>query len=669
MDKLWQELRRRHVVRAGVVYARVAWLLAQVADLVSDNFDAPKWVIQSFLYLLVAGFPVALIIAWAFELTPQGLRRELPDSTDSETKDQAVAASSTLLTYAVWAAAAVGLAAIIVLGARFAEQQRRAPGEAVMQRVVVAVFDNGTGDTSQDLIGRLTADQISQGLQRTGIVDVVPPNTALHISRSIAAQGDTESDPVTRLAQETGATYAIAGTYYREGDAIQFHAQIIDTRDTDTTRLHVALEPVSAPYDRPGMAIETLRQRVMGAIASIIDPRIEQPAELMGHLPSYAAYRAFIQGLEIFWRSDFARSRQHFQRAIELDPDYHLPRILLILSHDNVGEWAESEPLVSELERRRGELSPYESYRLDQLIATAEGDLQGAYQAALGASSISPEFGPVFDGAVFAIALNRPKEGIEALLTIDTRRVLIGWTRYWEYLTVARHMLGDHDEELEDALLGRAQYPDSIGVIFAEIRARAARGDINGVEKLIDGGVRLGTRDGWTPGGLLRATGDELIAHGHADAGGKALARSIIWYQNLPSPEKETRRYSLALSLLSAGRLDEAITLLEIVDPVDADQFFVLGALGVARALKGDRAGAERISAHLEGMTPPYSFGGVSVWQAQIAASLGNRDQAMVFLRRAFSEGTWLDDWVHTRPAFRPLLDYPPLQALLQPSG
>ena len=88
-------------MRAGVVYALVAWLLAQVADLVSDNFDAPKWVIQSFLYLLVAGFPVALIIAWAFELTPQGLRRELPDSTDSETKDQAVAASSTPLTYAV----------------------------------------------------------------------------------------------------------------------------------------------------------------------------------------------------------------------------------------------------------------------------------------------------------------------------------------------------------------------------------------------------------------------------------------------------------------------------------------------------------------------------------------------------------------------------------------
>jgi tetratricopeptide (TPR) repeat protein len=669
VDRLWQELRRRQVVRAGVVYALVAWLLAQVADLVLDNFNAPEWMMQSFLYLLVAGFPVALVIAWAFELTPRGLRRELPASTTSAAKDHALTTSSTLLTYAVWAGAVAGLAVIILLSARFAEQQRRAPGEAVDQRVVVAVFDNGTGDSSLDSIGRLTADMVSQGLQRTGIVDVVPPNTALFVSRSITGQGDAASDPVAQLAQDTGATYAVAGTFYRDADAIVFHAQIIDTSNADRSRLQVALEPVSAPYDRPGEAIEALRQRVMGAIASIIDPRIEQPAELMGHLPNYAAYRAFIKGLEIFWRSDFAGSRQHFERAIELDPKYHMPRILLIFSHQNIGEWAESATLISELERRRGELSPYESYRLDQLIAAAAGDLQAIYHAARQASSISPEFGPVFDGAVYAIALNRPQEGIEALQTIDRRSVLVGWSQYWEYLTVARHMLGDYEGELADALLARAEYPDSPQLLFAEIRARAALGDIDGVEKLIETGLRWGMRARWTLGRLLRATGEELIVHGQADAGAKTLARAITWYQALPSPEKETQRYYLGLSLLSADRIDEAIALLEILDREDPDQFFVLGALGVARALHGDRADAERISAHLEAMHLPHSVGDISAWQAQIAASLGNGNQAIAFLQRAFSEGTWHTEWIHTRPAFRPLLDYPPFQALLQPSG
>jgi tetratricopeptide (TPR) repeat protein len=668
MDKLWKELQRRHVVRVGGVYALVAWLLAQVADLVLGSFNAPGWVMQSFLFLLVAGFPVALIIGWAFELTPQGFRREEPDSGDADSQDQISSHSSILLRYTVWFAATAGLAAILFLSARFVEQQRAAPGAIQNTRFVVAVFENATGDTSLDTVGRLAADMISEGLQRTGIVDVVPPNSALHESQTIGGTDDPESDPVARLAHETGATHAVAGTYYRNGDTIQFHTQIIDTSNDVKRRQHVAIEPVVGPYDRPGEAIETLRQRVMGAIASIIDPRIEQPAELMGHMPNYAAYRAFIEGLEIFWRSDFANSRRHFQRAIELDPDYHLPRILLIFSHRNVGAWAESEKLVSELEGRRDELSPYESYRLDQLIAEADGDLEAAYQAAHQASSISPEFGPVMDGASYAIALNRPQEAIEAMQTIDTSRVLIGWIQYWELLTAARHMLGDHDKELNDALKARALYPNALGVIFTESRARAALGDADGVQNLLDASINLGAQPGWTVGGLLRATGEELIAHGKADAGREALAQAITWYQTLPSGEKERLRFNLALTLLSASRLDEAIALLELLEQEDPNRFFVLGALGVANALQGDRAQAERISTQLEAITVPYSFGGTSFWQAEIAAALGNKDQAMMFLQRAFSEGTRMGDWIHREPVFRSLIDHPPFRALLQPT-
>jgi len=669
MGKLWKELQRRHVVRVGGVYALVAWLLAQIADLVLDNFHAPGWVMQSFLFLLVGGFPVALIIGWAFELTPQGLRREEPVSSDPELHDKSPAASSALLRYTVWVGATVSLGAILFLSTKFAEQRRMMPTNELVPRFVVAVFENATGDTSLDSVGRLAADVISEGLQRTGIVDVVPSNTALHVSRTIAGLGDVESDPVARLAQETGATHAVAGSYYRDGDAIQIHAQIIDTSNDVKRRQHVAIEPVEGPYDRPGEAINTLRQQVMGAIASIIDPRIEQPAELMGHMPRYAAYSAFIEGLELFWRSDFTGSRRHFQRAIELDRHYHLPSILLVLSYTNVGEWAEAELLISELESNRNELSPYERYRVDQLIALANGDLEAAYHATHQASSISPEFGPVFDGAAYAIALNRPKEAIEAIKTIDTSRVLIGWTQYWERLTAARHMLGDHETELKEALAARALYPDSIYMIFTEARARAALGDVDGIQPLIDDTIRLGVEPRWTAGGLLRVTGEELIAHGKAEAGREILAQAINWYQNLPAEEKETRRYSLAITLLSAGRVEDAIALFEALQHEDPDRLIVLGPLGLARALQGDRGNAERISAQLEGTKVPYSFGGAAFWQAQIAAALGNKDQAMVFLGRAFSEGVTMDDWIHRAPAFRSLLDYPPFQAMLQPIG
>ena len=270
---------------------------------------------------------------------------------------------------------------------------------------------------------------------------------------------------------------------------------------------------------------------------------------------------------------------------------------------------------------------------------------------------------------MYAIALNRPQEAIEAMQTIDTSRVLIGWTDYWERLTAARHMLGEHDAELNEALKARALYPDSLPVIFAEARARAAQGDIEGIQPLIEASIRLGVQRGWTAGGVLRATGEELIAHGYSGAGHETLARSINWYQNLPPEEKELRSDSLATTLLSAGRVDEAIVLLEPLQQKHPERFFLLGALGVARALQGDRTDAERISAELEEIDVPYTFGSASVWQARIAAALGNKDQSLFFLKRAFSRGTGMDEWIHMDPAFRSMVDHPTFQDLLQPGS
>jgi adenylate cyclase len=68
------ELKRRNVFRVGAAYVIVAWLLIEVASVILPTFKAPEWVMQVFTFLLILGFPVALIFAWAFELTPEGIK-------------------------------------------------------------------------------------------------------------------------------------------------------------------------------------------------------------------------------------------------------------------------------------------------------------------------------------------------------------------------------------------------------------------------------------------------------------------------------------------------------------------------------------------------------------------------------------------------------------------
>ncbi len=76
MGQLFDELKRRNVLRVAIAYIVTAWLLLQVADVVLNNIEAPDWLFRAILLLVALGFPFALIFAWAFELTPEGLKRE-----------------------------------------------------------------------------------------------------------------------------------------------------------------------------------------------------------------------------------------------------------------------------------------------------------------------------------------------------------------------------------------------------------------------------------------------------------------------------------------------------------------------------------------------------------------------------------------------------------------
>ena len=76
LNQLVEELKRRDVFRVGIAYVAVAWLVLQAADIVLDNIAAPKWLMQALMFFMVMGFPVALVFAWAFELTPDGIKKE-----------------------------------------------------------------------------------------------------------------------------------------------------------------------------------------------------------------------------------------------------------------------------------------------------------------------------------------------------------------------------------------------------------------------------------------------------------------------------------------------------------------------------------------------------------------------------------------------------------------
>ena len=76
MSSLFTELKRRNVFRAAIAYIAIAWLILQVSDIVFDSFGTPDWVMKTLMFLIAIGFPLAVLFAWAYEMTPEGIKRE-----------------------------------------------------------------------------------------------------------------------------------------------------------------------------------------------------------------------------------------------------------------------------------------------------------------------------------------------------------------------------------------------------------------------------------------------------------------------------------------------------------------------------------------------------------------------------------------------------------------
>jgi hypothetical protein len=102
MGKLFEELKRRKVFRVAAVYAVVAWLLIQVTDVVLPTFGAPDWVGQTIIFLFILGFPVAVVLSWAYEVTPDGILADSPNQANQASQVAAPPRDQKLI-YAIFA--------------------------------------------------------------------------------------------------------------------------------------------------------------------------------------------------------------------------------------------------------------------------------------------------------------------------------------------------------------------------------------------------------------------------------------------------------------------------------------------------------------------------------------------------------------------------------------
>ena len=314
MRGFFEELRHRNVFRVAVAYVVVGWLIAQVADLVVDAFNLPDSFLQMIIVLLLLGFPIAAIFAWAFELTPDGLKRarEVPADAPKDPRSGKVLNRVTIVTLII----AVGWLGWDKLQQPAVERDDRAPAVATDKSIAVLPFADFSPDADHAWFADGLTDEVLNALARIRDLRVA--------SRSSAFQYRNAAQDIPKVAAELGVAHILEGSVRRAGDRIRVTAQLIRASDD----AHLWSETFDASSDD---SIE-IQERIAFEIASVLDTAMD-PEELRRMVAagtdSIPAWETYLRLLDLanraFAEQDASRNEELFSlynRIQELDPEF-----------------------------------------------------------------------------------------------------------------------------------------------------------------------------------------------------------------------------------------------------------------------------------------------------------------------------------------------------------
>ncbi len=575
-----------------------------------------------------------------------------------------------------WLGAATAVLGVAVVLAAVGRRARE-PAPLNPRRVLVVTFANHTGDSTLDPLGSLAADWITHGLALTGVLEIAAPGAMVLGGRTSAAdrlsRAGHEAADVRTLSLASGSGLAVSGAMYRRDDRIEFEAQITD--EVRGRILH-SLEPVLGRAQEPRPALTALRERIMAVLAEAVDVRLRD-LPVAGQPPRYDAYLAFSTGVEIFYGGRQAPAAlPYFQRAAALDSTYALPLIWAAWAHSGTA-LDQCDSTASIATRLRGmRLTRLEQMQIDRVMARCRGDLPTAYALGRALTEAVPRSELMWEQlARDALDADRPREAVTILERLHPDSgALSGRAGYYNWLTNAYHLLGEHDRELEAAQRAQRRFPRNLATLRMELLALAALGRGREVNERFDEIKTLPPDPIRLPAPVMREIALDLAAHGDSVAARVALARTLAWHASRPGAEQaqQAMRFERAEAYYAAGYADSARAIAADLARAHPNNEQYAGLLGVLAAQRGDRAEAARLDRLLVGLERPLGRGQAGYWRACIAARLGERDTAVDLLIRALDAGyvyqvRFLD--VHVDPSFAALRGTPRFQALLRPKG
>ena len=302
------ELKRRNVYKVAVAYAVVAWLLLQGASIILPSFEAPAWTIKVLIIALAVGMPTAVVLAWAFEITPEGIvRAEEVGPNESSMRQTGRKLTAMII--------AVGFVALgLLLFQMFRGSPASTSNSATMSDKSIAVMPlvNQSGDPAQEYFSDGLSEELINGLGQIRELRVIGRNSSFHFKG--------KSDDSRAVGQALGVANLIEGSVRKADDRVRISVQLVDAKSGN--------QRWSQSYDRQLKDIFAVQEEIAKAIADQLRVTLLGGEVVATGRPSNGsieAYNAYLQGAYYTWSSNLeglTKAIGFFEQAIHLDPRY-----------------------------------------------------------------------------------------------------------------------------------------------------------------------------------------------------------------------------------------------------------------------------------------------------------------------------------------------------------
>ena len=541
------ELKRRNVYKVAVAYAIVGWLLVQIATQVFPFLEIPNWVVRLVIVLVAAGFPIALVIAWAFELTPEGIKR---------TEDVDLAASARQPRKRAWIFVVIGGATLSIglffIGRYVGRTTVSAAGtELPAKSIAVLPFDNLSRDPDNAFFAEGVQDEILTRLAKVADLKV--------IARTSTQRFKSAPENLPDIAKQLGVANILEGSVQRANDQVRVNVQLINA----LTSTHLWAEI----YDRKLTDIFEVESDIAKTIADTLRAKLTgSEKQMIAAQPTSdtTAYELYHKGRSLWEKrsgDNIPKAISFYEQAIAHDPNYALayagladayillPYYTATAQRDASGKAKEAALKALRLDPNLAEAHA----AVGKVLNFAEIDLTGSIREFERAIELKPNYatahhwlgaGPLVDLGQFEDAIAHGKRAIELDPLSPIINADLGLTLYF-----ARRY-DDAGAQLRKALAIDSTFAYSLYNLGMVLQLK---GDLPGAIAQYEKAKQFSDDPHISA----------LSGAAKALAGDKNAALQTLTDLDKISPHREVLAYSRALLHLSLNNKDEALRWLE----------------------------------------------------------------------------------------------------------